>query len=157
MSVVLPQHFTSRFNNWTRVRAILETIGQSINLLFKMLWENTDFIDGAVRSRVFCQLYQYDNRVSGRKDAREQRDRGSSLADRALVPQRPRVCEIGSVGVYRLKSCATLADEIFERGMGGALRQSDKVTRLDLADLSSGWKHVFWRIISGLVLKLTIN
>ena len=48
-----------------------------------MLWENTDFIDGAVRSRVFCQLYQYDNCVSGRKDAREQRDRGSPQADRA--------------------------------------------------------------------------
>jgi hypothetical protein len=31
MSVVLPQDSTSRFNNWTRVRAILETIGQSIN------------------------------------------------------------------------------------------------------------------------------
>jgi hypothetical protein len=41
--------------------------------------------------------------------------------------------------------------------MGGALHQSDKVTRLDLADLSSGCKHVFWRIISGLVLKLTIS
>jgi hypothetical protein len=29
--------------------------------------------------------------------------------------------------------------------------------RLDLADFSSGCKHVFWCIISGLVLKLTIN
>ena len=48
-----------------------------------MLWENTDFTDGAVRSGVFCQLYQYDNCVSGRKDAREQRDRGSPQADRA--------------------------------------------------------------------------
>ena len=121
-----------------------------------MLWENTDFTDGAVRSRAFCQLYQYDNCVSGRKDAREQRDRGSSLADRALVPQPPRVAKSAAWGVYRL-SCATLADAIFGRGMGGALRQSDKVTRLDLADLSSGCKHVFWCIISGLVLKLTIN
>ena len=53
-----------------------------------MLWENTDFIDGAVRSRVFCQLYQYDNCVSGRKDAVNRR-----IADRLwqigpLVPHR---------------------------------------------------------------------
>ena len=114
-----------------------------------MLWENTDFIDGAVRSRVFCQLYQYDC-VSGRKDAREQRDRGSPLADRATCAPTATRCEIGSVGSVPFK--LTLAD-----GMGGALRQSDKVTRLDLADLSSGCKHVFWCIISGLVLKLTIN
>ena len=120
-----------------------------------MLWENTDFTDGAVRSGVFCQLYQYDNCVSGRKDAREQRDRGSPLADRATCAATR--CEIGSVGVYRLKSCATLADAILGRGMRGALRQSDRVTRLDLADLSSGCKHVFWCIISGLVRKLTIN
>ena len=122
-----------------------------------MLWENTDFTDGAARSRVFCQLYQCDNCVSGRKDAREHRDGGSPQADRATCAPTATRCEIGSVGVYRLKSCATLADAIFGRGMGGALRQSDKVTRLDLADLSSGCKHVFWCIISGLVLKLTIN
>jgi hypothetical protein len=122
-----------------------------------MLWENTDFTDGAVRSRDFYQLYQYDNCVSGRKDAREQRDRGSHLADRATCAPTATRCEIGSVGVCRLKSYATLADAIFGQGMGGALRQSDKVTRLDLADLSSGCKHVFWCIISGLVLKLTIN
>jgi hypothetical protein len=73
-----------------------------------------------------------------------------------LVPQPPRVAKSAVWGVYRL-SCATLADAIFGRGMGGALRQSDKVTRLDLADLSSGCKHVFWCIIRGLVLKLTIN
>jgi hypothetical protein len=118
-----------------------------------MLWENTDFIDGAVRSRVFCQLYQYDDCVSGRKD------RG--IADRLwqigpLVPQPPRVAKSAASGVYRF-SCATLADAIFGRGMRGALRQSDKVTPLDLVDLSSGCKHVFWCIISGLVLKLTIN
>ena len=58
-----------------------------------MLWENTDFIDGAVRSRVFCQLYQYDNCVSGRKDAVNRR-----IADRLwqigpLVPQPPRVAK----------------------------------------------------------------
>src|SRR6516164_10552443 len=116
-----------------------------------MLWENTDFTDGAVRSRMFCQLYQYDNCVSGLKAAPEQRDRGSPLADRATCAATR--CEIGSVGVYRLKSCATLADAIFGRGMRGALRHSDRVTRLDLADLSSGCKHVFWCIISGLVLK----
>jgi len=57
-----------------------------------MLWENTDFIDGAVRSRVFCQLYQYDNCVSGRKDA------VNRIADRlrqigALVPQPPCVAK----------------------------------------------------------------
>ena len=92
-----------------------------------MLWGNTDFIDGAVRSRVFCQLYQYDNCVSGRKDAREQRDRGSPLADRATCAPTATRCEIGSVGSVPFK--LTLAD-----GMGGALRQSDKVTRLDLAD-----------------------
>jgi Transposase, Mutator family len=34
MSVVLPQHFTSRLNNWPRVRAILETIGEPINYPF---------------------------------------------------------------------------------------------------------------------------
>jgi hypothetical protein len=34
MSVVLPQDFTSRFNNWPRVRAILETIGEPINYSF---------------------------------------------------------------------------------------------------------------------------
>src|SRR5262245_57417163 len=96
MSVVLPQDSTSRFHNWIRVRAILETIGQSISHHFRMLWENTDFTDGAVRSGVFCQLYQYDNFVSGRKDAREHGDRGSPQADRATC-----------VGVYRLKSCAT--------------------------------------------------
>ena len=73
-----------------------------------MLWENTDFIDGAVRSRVFCQLYQYDNRVSGRKDAREQRDRGSPEADRATCAPTATRCEIGSVGSVPL-SCATLA------------------------------------------------
>ena len=122
-----------------------------------MLWKNTDFTDGAVRSRVFCQLYQYDNCVSGRKDAREHRDGGSPQADRATCAPTATRCEIGSVGVYRLKSCANLADAIFGRGMRGALRQSDRVTRLDLADLSSGCKHVFWCIISGLVLKLTIN
>ena len=53
-----------------------------------MLWENTDFTDGAARSRVFCQLYQYDNCVSGRKDAREQRDRGSPRQIGPLVPNR---------------------------------------------------------------------
>ena len=97
-----------------------------------MLWENTDFTDGAVRSRMFCQLYQYDNCVSGLKAAPEQRDRGSPLADRATCAQTARRCDIGSVGVYRFKSCATLADAIFGRGMRGALRQSDKVTPLTL-------------------------
>ena len=58
-----------------------------------MLWENTDFTDGAAHSRVFCQLYQYDNCVSGRKDARE-----TGMADRLsqigpLVPQPPRVAK----------------------------------------------------------------
>jgi len=76
---------------------------------FKMLWENTDFTDGAARSRVFCQLYQYDNCVSGRKDAREHRDGGSPQADRATCAPTATRCEIGSVGVYRLKSRATLA------------------------------------------------
>ena len=122
-----------------------------------MLWENTDFTDAAVRSRVFCQLYQHDNCVSGRKDAREYRDGGSPQADRATCAPTATRCEIGSVGVCRFKSRATLARCEFGRGMGGALRQSDKVTRFDLADLSSGCKHVFWCIISGLVLKLTIN
>jgi hypothetical protein len=88
-----------------------------------MLWENTDFTDGAVRSGVFCQLYQYDNCVSGRKDAREHRDGGSPQADSATCAPAATRCEIGSVGVYRLKSCATtLADAIFGREMGGALR-----------------------------------
>ena len=109
-----------------------------------MLWENTDFIDGAVRSRVFCQLYQYNNCISGRKDA----------VNRRIAATR---CEIGSVGGHRLKSCTTLADAIFRRGMRGALRQSDKIRALTLPNLSSGCKHVFWCIISGLVLKLTIN
>jgi hypothetical protein len=122
-----------------------------------MLWENTDFIDAAVRSGSFASCI---STITASVVGRIPVNRG--IADRLrqigpLVPQPPRRCEIRSVGVYRLKSCATLADAIFGRGMRGALRQPDKVTRLDLADLSSGCKHVFWCIISGLVRKLTIN
>src|SRR5262245_2756377 len=82
---------------------------------------------------LFCQLHQYDNCVSGRNDAREQRDRGSPLADRVTCA--PTAAK-SAAWECRLKSCATLADAIFGRGMGGALRH--KVTRLDLAELVIG-------------------
>jgi len=52
-----------------------------------MLWENTDFTDGAVRSRVFCELCQYDNCVSVRKDAREQREKGYSTVNQGTLYQ----------------------------------------------------------------------